>query len=522
MMRWACATWQRALSPLAGWWLFPAALVWLGGLAWLRPLHIPDEGRYVGVAWDMVRFDSTWTPLLNGMPYFHKPPLFYWLNEFSFLIFGAHEWAARLPSVLVAWFTAVALYCFVRRHRGPALATVAFVALLTMPYYYGAAQYANLDMLVAGMISLTILAGAEAVSRHKAGQAHGSFAVAAGVFAALAVLAKGLIGVALPGGVLFFWLLATRRWSGFKVLLAPGVWIAFLVVGVPWFIAMELSHPGFLHYFFVVQHFERYLTAGFNQQQPLWFFLPVILGFCLPWTFWLLRYVWQRPVLTADASWWWLMGLWIVVITVFFSIPTSKLIGYTVPVLPALAVLIAEVVVASWRGFAGERDRRWSGYTVAAGASACLLALVGFMFANDWSAKKAVQRMLQQASPTDQYVMLDAYAFDLAFYTRMPGLTWVVFDWPALPAGDTWRNELADAGKYVPDRARDVLVNQSDFLRRLCDGGDRVYWMGGYQDQQVLWPFLQSFSPYFKMKNGVMFWKVPVDAGFRSQWCKES
>lgn len=71
---------------------------WLAALIWYRPLTLPDEGRYAGVAWDMLRAGSHGVPLLDGMPYFHKPPLYYWLSEFFFALFGPHPWLARLPS----------------------------------------------------------------------------------------------------------------------------------------------------------------------------------------------------------------------------------------------------------------------------------------------------------------------------------------------------------------------------------------------------------------------------------------
>lgn len=523
-----CALWQLAMKPGAVWWLMPATLLWLGWLSWPRSLHIPDEGRYVGVAWDMVRFHGDFTPLLNGLPYFHKPPLFYWLNEVSFLFFGAQEWAARLPSVLVSWFAAMALYLFVRRHRGVKVATVTLLALVTMPYYYGASQYANLDMLVAALITLTILAGAEAVSRAHSGQTlHRVFAVAMGVLAALAVLSKGLIGIALPAGVLFFWLLATRRWQGFGVLLAPWVWIGFAVVGLPWFIAMEIAWPGFLHYFFVYQHFERYLSDGFNQQQPFWFFLPVVFGMSLPWSAWLLRYIWQRGEVARDASWFWLMVIWMAVILVFFSIPASKLIGYTVPVLPALAVLVAEAVVGSWRRLGvseGQlsRDLRLTAYTAMIAVVSCLLALVIFLFANHRSSEAAIDHMRSQLTADDQFVMLDVYPFDLAFYTQNPKHTWVVFDWSTLPEGDTWRNELAEAGRFKPALAKEILINRTDLLPRLCAGPNRTYWFAAYPHERDRWDFLSDDKAFFTKRDGVTFWKKPVDKGFRDKWCKET
>jgi 4-amino-4-deoxy-L-arabinose transferase-like glycosyltransferase len=76
--------------------------------AWIRPLALPDEGRYVGVAWEMVRSGDWLTPTLNGLPYFHKPPLFYWLTAVSIKAFGTVDLAMRLASMLAAALIAFA------------------------------------------------------------------------------------------------------------------------------------------------------------------------------------------------------------------------------------------------------------------------------------------------------------------------------------------------------------------------------------------------------------------------------
>src|SRR5689334_2016600 len=77
-----------------GLFVFAIALTWLGCTAWMRPLFLPDEGRYVGVAWEMLASGNWLTPTLDGMPFFHKPPLFYWLTALAMNAFGANEWAA--------------------------------------------------------------------------------------------------------------------------------------------------------------------------------------------------------------------------------------------------------------------------------------------------------------------------------------------------------------------------------------------------------------------------------------------
>ena len=317
-------------TPPAGWFLL-AIGAWLAALIWYRPLTLPDEGRYAGVAWDMLRAGSHGVPLLDGMPYFHKPPLYYWLSEFFFALFGPHPWLARLPSWMAAWGTSIALYFFVLRHRDRATATMTTLILACMPFFYGGAQFANLDMLVAGMISLCVLAAAETALRAERGQAYRVMSLVAAALAGLAVLAKGLIGLVLPGAVLFIWLVAGKRWRGLKALVWPPALLLFAAVAVPWFWLMQTRFSGFYDYFFVYQHFQRFAAAGFNNAQPFWFYLPVIVGLALPWSLWgggiLRKTFWTGPTRELRL----LAAIWAVVILAFFSLPASKLVGYVLP-----------------------------------------------------------------------------------------------------------------------------------------------------------------------------------------------
>src|SRR5580765_3996610 len=237
---------------------FVVALVWLGGLAGLRPLSLPDEGRYVGVAWEMLRSRDWLTPTLDGLPFFHKPPLFYWITAASLNTLGLNEWAARAAPMLGGFIAAASLVLFCRRWADVRTARWALIALLAQPLVFGASQFANLDMLVAGMITATVLAAADGVLRREAGLPHAASLRAAWTFAALGVLSKGLIGIVIPALVLGVTLATTRRWSSIRGLLAPSGIALFLLVSAPWFIAMERLHPGFLDYFFVEQQFRRY------------------------------------------------------------------------------------------------------------------------------------------------------------------------------------------------------------------------------------------------------------------------
>ena len=77
-------------------------LLWLAATAWMRPLMHPDEGRYATVAWEMLRSGDWLTPTLDGMPFFHKPPLFYWITAAALWLLGPIEIAARTASLLGA------------------------------------------------------------------------------------------------------------------------------------------------------------------------------------------------------------------------------------------------------------------------------------------------------------------------------------------------------------------------------------------------------------------------------------
>ncbi|MCD0502191.1 ArnT family glycosyltransferase [Bordetella petrii] len=511
-----------AWVPRAGWWLL-ALGAWLACLAWARVLTLPDEGRYAGVAWEMLRSSSHAVPRLDGMPYFHKPPLYYWLAELGFQLFGLNEWAARLPSWLAAWSALAGLYAFLRGHRDAATATLATAILATLPFYYGGAQFANTDMLVAGLLSLCVLAGADAVLRAGAGRPFRLMSLAAAALAALAVLAKGLIGLVLPGTILCCWLAVTRRWRGFAVLLWPPALGLFALVAVPWFWAMQQRYPGFFHYFFVYQHFERFAQSGFNNVQPFWFYLPVIVGLTLPWSLWgggvLRKSFWASADPAGVRR---LMAVWAAVIIGFFSIPSSKLIGYVLPALPPVAVLLADVVrLAANRGD-GLRTRRLIQACLWGAAATCLV-LVGIFAANPRrSAEPLARRIAAEQQPGDTLVTLHAYPFDLAFYVGATQPAWVVDDWddPGIPLRDNWRKELADAARFEPETGARLLMPRQDLLARLCTPPGRRYWIWGGLDDGQRFPVLQAAVPAFADTH-YQVWRLDVDTAFTRRFCAE-
>jgi signal transduction histidine kinase len=150
----------------------------------------------------MLRSGDWLVPRLDGLPFFHKPPLFYWIGAAAMAVTGPVEWAARLPSVLGAGAAASALFLFLRRWSTVRVALLSTVVLVTTPFFFLGAQFANLDMLVAGCIACTVLLAAGAVLARERAEPWRALLAGAYLFAAAGLLAKGLIGLVLPAMVI--------------------------------------------------------------------------------------------------------------------------------------------------------------------------------------------------------------------------------------------------------------------------------------------------------------------------------
>lgn len=485
--------------------------VWLCISAGIRPLTLPDEGRYIGSAWEMLNSDNWLVPTLDGLPFFHKPPLFYWLTALSLKLFGVNEWAGRLASILAALMTTGALYVFIRRQVNKEAANLTVAILVTQPFFFVGAQFANLDMLVAGMISLTILTGASAVLALERGLPHQAELTSAYVFAALGVLAKGLIGFVLPGAILCAWLVIGKRLRLVPSLLPIPLVLLFFALAAPWFWWMEKSYPGFWNYFFIYHHFQRFAETGFNNQQAFWFYLPVLMLLTLPWSPWIYR-AFNRDYLQdkerfAIRS---LMIVWLMGILCFFSLPSSKLVGYILPALPPFAYLIADVMLV-WLAAAKKRNSSTAsvlpGVSLVVASTACIAVVLAVTHLDPTSSRKMSVLVLPVFQAEDQIVMLDEYQYDMPFYLRATKPSWVISDWknPEIPKKDNWRKELYDAGQFEPVRMQQVLILPDEFAAKLCQFSGAALWVWGKMEMISSYPFLKAENMvYTNGKKGLL------------------
>ena len=459
--------------PAPAWKALGLLALWLLITLGLRPLLLPDEGRYANVARDMLLSGDPLVPLLNGLPFFHKPPLMYWLDMAAMALLGVNPFSARFAPFVGAWVMGAALFFAVRRWHGPLLARRTLLVLATCPFFFIGAQYANLDMLVGGLITATVLAFARALD----GEVRSlRWLLIAWACAAASVLAKGLIGVLLlPALVIGPWLLARRRWRDVLWLLHPAGLLVFAALALPWFVAMQWRYPGFFDYFIVEQHFRRFAQASFNNVHPAWFYVAVLPALTLPWSLWLpaaLRNAWreragpQRARL-ALCAW------WIVAVVGFFSLPSSKLVGYVLPALAPWCLLLSLAVVPY------QRAARWALVTagVACLAIVVLLAsptlMAALKLAPPASSKAAAAVLAAQIAPGDRVVFVDEMFYDLPFYAGLKQTPVVASDWadPALPLRDNWRKELFDAARFNPARGRELLWPIDRLNELTCHAG---------------------------------------------------
>lgn len=445
------------LQRLPSWALLLGFCLLLLLLAALRPLAVPDEGRYGEIGrWMLVSGDWL-TPRLDGLPFFHKPPLLYWLDAISLSIFGVNAWALRLVPALHAGLMLTALYLTVRRLANETLARRALVMLGSSLGFLVGGQYVNHDMVVATWISLSIWCFALAF--FAADRPTPWLARAGFVCSALAMLSKGLIGIALPGLVMLVWLVWTRQLR--KLLYLPwvsglGLWSA---IALPWFVSAQMRYPDFFNYMFIGQQFNRYTAATYNNPQPWWFYLLVLVLILFPWLFFALGQIKRMPQGAAEAELepavWRLCWAWLLGILVFFSIPHSKLVGYILPVLPPLTLLSA----AGWQRWMAPRVHapRWfAGLNLLnVGIALAMVLLVGGITRAGRS-KDVAEVLACAASPGDTIYASDAYPYDLPFYAQTRHAIVVVQDWGAVrvQAGDSWQRELFEGADFDPQAAK--------------------------------------------------------------------
>jgi 4-amino-4-deoxy-L-arabinose transferase-like glycosyltransferase len=338
-------------------WMLGAAAVictvlWFALLA-QRPLYDPDEGRYAEIPREMLSGGDWVIPHLNGLVYLEKPPLQYWLTAWAFRVFGQREFPARLCTGLAGYLTLVTVFLVGRYQWGlrAGIRAALFTSASTLFVLLG--HQLTLDMLLSFGLIAALACFLAAQTRRDTASRWRLWMLGCWGAMALAVLTKGLIGVVIPGAAAGAYAVWQRDWMLLRRLNVRWGLPLFAAIAAPWFVLAARANPQFLGFFFVREHFQRFLTTIEHRTEPWWFFLPVLAVGIMPWLPQAVRVLVpafedRRPRGEFDAAR--LLWVWCVFVVVFFSLSDSKLIPYILPAIPALALLCASQERGDSRG----------------------------------------------------------------------------------------------------------------------------------------------------------------------------
>jgi 4-amino-4-deoxy-L-arabinose transferase-like glycosyltransferase len=321
--------------------LLAVGLMYLLGLG-VAPFLDPPEGLHAVVA-QSIRHTGDWITLrVDGIRYFDKPPLLYWLMSISFGIGGPTEAAARVWPALAAVGVAAVTGRIGMLLGGPRVGLLAGLMVAANIGVFVFAREARPDLI---FMLFIVLAYAGFIVAYRGGGRWGLALFYASL--GLAALAKDVMGAVAPLAVvaLFVWLTRERPYGTW----APWWGLAILAgVTLPWYLAVELRNEGFLWYTIVDNHLLNFTRQRVfpDEDVPLsgLQFLAVTAVAFLPWTFgtpWALRRSLRPPWEGVDARLWALLGLWAVAVVGFFTMSPFKLPHYGLPAFPALALLVA-------------------------------------------------------------------------------------------------------------------------------------------------------------------------------------
>lgn len=331
--------------PAAKWLvLLLLAVLWFGTLGH-RKLITPDEGRYAEIAREMVVSGDWNTPRLNGIKYFEKPALQYWATAAGFKILGESDFAARLWPALTGFFGLLAVFFTSRKLWGEATAWLAGGILASCTWWIGNGHFLTLDMGVSFFLTVSLCGFLLAQRDGASARENRNGMLLAWAAIGCAVLSKGLIGLVLPGiAIVAYSIIARDARLWLKLHLFKGLALALLIT-VPWFVSVSKANPEFAQFFFIHEHFERFLSTEHRREGPLWYFFPILIVGLLPWTSLLpqaLKKGWQDEGHFKTNRF---ILIWSVFIFAFFSKSGSKLPSYILPIFPALAMLMAQTLM---------------------------------------------------------------------------------------------------------------------------------------------------------------------------------
>jgi 4-amino-4-deoxy-L-arabinose transferase-like glycosyltransferase len=288
---------------------------------------------------DMVLSGDWITPTFNGKNFYDKPILYNWFAALSFMILGFTEFAARLPAALQGFGCVMITYLLGRLMFGPMVGFLGGVILATSPEYVILSRVVVHDISLAFFVTLSLFFFYLGFTRARYRKTYFLLSYTASGFA---VLAKGPLGVALPGLIVGLFLALKGKLRFLKEMRLGWGTLVFLVVTAPWYVLISLKNSDYAGYFFLQQNLQNFFSSELGHPKPFYYYIPILLGGFFPWSFFLplalIRVLRVRLKAVDDRALF--LVVWFGAIFLFFSVASSKLPPYILPSFPAAALLV--------------------------------------------------------------------------------------------------------------------------------------------------------------------------------------
>ena len=326
-------------------------------------VYEPTEARYAEIGRKMLATGNYITPFIaDGVPFWAKPPLSFWATALSYGAFGVNTFAAHFPHFLFLLAAALVAYAFAKRRFGALYAAASLAILANCTFFLTMMGSVMTDPALGFTLALCMFSFYNAIDDNTCRSRFWGYMFFAGL--GLALLAKGPLGIVIPGISIGGWTLARGKIRlAFERLPVFSGTLLMLAIAAPWYWLAEIRTPGFLHYFLIGEHFERYIIPHWGGDLygsgrggrigAIWLYY---LASVFPWPIYIIvrmfkqsfrREISSRKFLHDDFNSY--MIAWVAMPILFFTFARNTLLAYALPAVIPSALLIARMVCREGR-----------------------------------------------------------------------------------------------------------------------------------------------------------------------------